>query len=363
VPNGERSRHRVTLKDIAREADVSVSTASRVLASQRAGRLPQSPVADRILAVAAELNYEPNLFAASLRTQRTHLIGVLVPHLTDLVLATIYGGIEAAASDLGYQTVVANTLDDPDERRKRVEKLLMRGVDGLVFGDARTDDPYLDELDDRGIPFVLVSRHHAPYPSVTCDDYAGGGLVANHLADLGHRSIAVVAGQPYATTGVDRTAGLVDVLRERGINVPASQIIHSTFDAEGGHAAALGLMNAEEPPTAIFAVNDSTAIGAMGALRDLGFSAGRDVAVVGFNDVSLAGELPIPLTSIRSPLVEMGNEAARMLAIRLRGADASSPARNELRLAPRLIVRESSDPSLDSSRARLTGRRDSSGDR
>lgn len=339
----------VTLKDIAREAGVSLSTASRVLSRVRSGGSAETTTAKRVLAVAADLQYEPNLFAASLRTKRTHMIGVLVPHLTDVVLSTIYEGIDERASGAQYQTVVANSMDDPREHRLRAERLLHRGVDGLIFGDALLKDPFLDELARREVPFVLVSRRHPPYDSVTCDDTAGGRLIGNHLADLGHRDIAIIAGQPYASTGIDRTEGCLAALRERGIEVPKQRIIHSRFDAQSGHLVASQLMTASSPPTAIFAVNDMTAIGAMGALLDLGFQVGRDVAVVGFNDITIAADLPTPLTSVRSPLKEMGRQAADLLLQRLqRGRGPSSPSPKEIRLQPQLIVRESSDMSVDS---------------
>lgn len=142
------------------------------------------------------------------------------------------------------------------------------------------------------------------------NDLTGGRLVGNHLADLGHREIAIIAGQPYATTGIDRTAGCLAALGERGIEVPTDRIVHSRFDAPSGHEVALELMRSANPPTAIFAVNDITAIGAMGALRDCGLTGGRDVAVVGFNDISIAADLPTPLSTVRSLLHEMGRQAA-----------------------------------------------------
>lgn len=343
-----------TLKDIARAAGVSLSTASRVLARARNGGSVDTPAATRVLAVAAQLSYEPNLFAASLRTNRTHMLGVLVPNLTDVVLSTIYEGIDAQASASGYQTVVANSLDDPAEQRLRAERLLQRGVDGLLFGDARLDDPFLDELATRGVPFALVSRRHPPYDSATCDDIAGGALVGNHLADLGHREIAIVAGLRHASTGVDRTEGCLATLQHRGVDVPTNNIVYSGFDSEAGRAATLELMSSSRPPTAIFAVNDMTAIGVMGALRDLGYTAGRDVAVVGFNDIPIAADLPIPLTSVRSPLREMGNAAARLIIDRLKEPlSARAPnSSSQIRLHPGLIVRESSDPSVDTRRLR-----------
>lgn len=353
-----------TLKDIAREAAVSLSTASRVLSRARTGGAVDTPAATRVIAVAAELGYEPNLSAASLRTNRTHMLGVLVPHLTDVVLSTIYEGIDAHASARGYQTVVANSLDDPAEQRLRAERLLQRGVDALLFGDARLDDPYLDELAARNVPFALVNRRHPPYDSATCDDHAGGVLVGNHLADLGHREIAVIAGQRHASTGVDRTEGFLTTLKERGVDVSPSHVVYSGFDSQAGREATLQLMSSTRPPTAIFAVNDVTAIGVMGALRDLRYKAGRDVAVVGFNDISFAADLPIPLTSVRSPLREMGSAAARLILDRLQGAftGTTPPDSGQIRLPPRLIVRESSDPSVDSRRIR-GDRIDHAGDR
>jgi LacI family transcriptional regulator len=351
----------ITLKDIARQARVSLSTASRVLARARNGGSVDTPASTRVLAVAADLDYEPNLSAASLRTNRTRMLGVLVPHLTDVVLSTIYEGIDAEASASGYQTVVANSMDDPAQQRLRAERLLQRGVDALLFGDARLDDPFLDELAARGVPFALVNRRHPPYDSATCDDHAGGALVGNHLADLGHWGIAVVAGHPYASTGVDRTQGCLATLKQRGVDVPPKRVISSGFDAQAGREATLQLMSTPRPPTAIFAVNDVTAVGVMGALRDLGYTAGRDVAVVGFNDISIAADLPIPLTSVRSPLREMGIAAARLILDRLQNPLKATAANTsgQIRLHPHLLVRESSDPSVDS--RRLRGNRKTSG--
>ncbi len=340
----EGSARRATLREIAAAAGVAVSTASRVLARSRQGLPPSSAAAERVLEIARQANYEPDAQAASLRSKQTHMLGVLVPHLTDVVLSTIYEGIDHAATELGYQTVVANTLDSPDEQRRRAELLLSRRVDGLILGDAHADSPFLAELTARGTPFVLVSRTHDGFDSVTADDYTGGRLVGTHLADLGHRRIGIIAGQPYASTGRERTRGCLDALAERGIDTPRDLVIHSNFDADGGRAATLRLMRKKRPPTAIFAVNDMTAIGVMGTLRDLECKIGTDVAVVGFNDISIARDLPVPLSTVRSALHQMGAEAARLLVARLRGETSDAPSQR--RLPTELVVRESSDPTV-----------------
>jgi LacI family transcriptional regulator len=337
---GQRQRH-ATLHTIAQSAGVDVSTVSRVLngSSEEAQRAASPQTAERIRQWAARLNYRPNPHAISLRTQRSNVIGVLVRRLSDIVLATIYEGIEDAAARHAMTTFVMNTHDQAAERRERTELALSRRVDGLIFGEAHIDGVFLDEIAARQVPFVLVNRRAGQHPAVTCDDYQGGRMVAEHFLELGHTRVGVIAGEPHASTSVDRTAGFLDRYREAGITVPASRVVQSHFDAEGGRAAADRLLRARIRPAAIFAVNDFDAIGALGALRDQGLRPGRDIAIAGFNDTPLAAQLPIPLTSVRSPMHEMGAHSLELL-LRIR---AGQPAQSE-RLSPELIVRASTDP-------------------
>ncbi|MFJ2609325.1 MULTISPECIES: LacI family DNA-binding transcriptional regulator [unclassified Streptomyces] len=326
---------------LADRLGLHVSTVSRALHAppEQGRRAASSATVARIRELADELGYRPNPHATSLRTQRSNLVGVLVPRLSDLVLATVYEGIEEAASEHGLHAFVANTRDRADAQRAQTEMMLARRVDGLIFGDARSDDGFLDEVAARDVPFVLVSRHAGGHTSVTCDDPLGGRLAADHLLGLGHRDLAVIAGEPYASTGLDRTRGFLERCAEAGVSVPADRVVRSAFDARGGRDAVDRILAAPgPPPTAVFAVNDFAAIGAMGALRDRGLHPGRDVAVVGFNDTPLAQELPVPLTSVHSPMHEMGRRGLDLLT-RLMGG---RPAPSE-RLAPTLEVRASSE--------------------
>jgi LacI family transcriptional regulator len=344
----------VTLRTIADRLGLHVSTVSRALHAKpdESVRAASSATVERIRRLADELGYQRNPHATSLRTRRSNLVGVLVPRLSDIVLATIYEGIEEAAAEHGLSTFVTNTGDVPAAQRARTNMVIGRRVDGMIFGDAHADGRFLDEATGRGVPFVLVNRHVGDHPSVTCDDHLGGRLVGEHLLGLGHRRVAVIAGEPYASTGRDRTAGAVEIYREAGIEIPAHRIVHSHFDAAGGHAAAERLLEEDELPTAIFAVNDFAAIGTIGALRDRGLRAGVDVAVVGFNDTPLAAELPVPLTTIRSPMREMGRRGLRMLVRLLEG----TPVESE-RLRPELVVRASSDPELYAALGRVASPR------
>lgn len=335
-------RH-ATLEAIARAAGVHVSTVSRVLNAgpDTAGRAASQQTAAKIHRLAGEMRYRPNPLGVGLRTQRTQSIAVLVPRLADIVLATIYEGIEAAATKHGYTTFVANTHDNPQERRERAEMALSARVDGLIFGDADADSQFLDDLAGHGTPFVLVSRHSGQHPSITCDDYLGGCMAATHLLEMGHTQVAVIAGEPYASTGIDRTQGFLDTYEKGGINLDSKKVVHSRFDAPGGRDAAQRLLRTRPYPTAIFVVNDFAAIGLLGVLRDKGLQAGQDIAVVGFNDTPLARELPVPLTSVRSPMSEMGAASVDLLIALLAGEPAHSR-----KLMPELMVRASSNPTL-----------------
>lgn len=304
-----------TLRTIADIAGVHVATVSRVLNPPRGGevRSAGAATADRIRRIAADLGYVADPHGRGLRTSRSRLVGVQVPQLADLVLATIYEGIDEAAGDAGYSTFVTNTRDRVDDRLARSEMLLARRVDGVILGDAPIDGSSLVPLRERRVPHVLVSRRVPGQPSVTCDDRAGGRLAAEHLLALGHRRVAVAAGQPFTSTGLDRTQGFREVFAQAGHPIPDGLVRHSPFDVAGGRQAAEWLLAGAPRPTAVFAVNDFAAIGVMGVVRDLGLRPGIDVSIVGFNDVPLAAELPVALTTVASPMREMGRQGFRLL--------------------------------------------------
>ncbi|WP_312856871.1 LacI family DNA-binding transcriptional regulator [Arthrobacter mobilis] len=337
----ESSRRRpVTIKDLASELGVHPSTVSRVLHSEAevARSAASAETARKVRELARKLGYSPHPQASGLRTGRTHLLGTIVPRLSDLVLAIMYEGVEEAAAELKYSAFVMNSRDDMEEQRRKTEIMLARRVDGLIFGDVHLDCPLMPELARRGVPFVLMNRRLRGFPSATCDDVLGGQLVADHLWDQGHRNVAVVAGEPYASTAVDRTSGFVDRWRALGGDIGQGAVVWSRFDTTGGREAVAAILRtARVLPTAVFAVNDFAAIGAMGALRSHGLTVGRDIAVVGFNDTPVAAQLPIPLSSVRSPMLEIGRAAVELLRRVLNHEPAES-----IRLKPVLQVRESS---------------------
>ncbi|MGK9147988.1 substrate-binding domain-containing protein [Plantibacter flavus] len=328
----------MTQRMIAELAGVSVTTVSRVLNERETqpDRWASPETIASILEIAKANGYRRNPHAASLRTSRSDLVGVLVPRLQDFVLATIYEGIDEAATERGISTFVTNSLDDPEQQRIRTQSMLDRRVDGLIFGDAHLDDPFLDELAAEGVSFVLTSRRAGDHLSVTCDDLAGGRLVAEHLLEIGRRDVAILAGLPFASTARERTQGVVEGFREAGFEIPPERIIYNGFDAAAGREAAEQLFATAPYPDAVFATNDFAAIGAMGVLRDKGLRIPEDVALVGYNDTPIAASIGTPLTTVRSPMHEMGREALTTLLGLLAGKEVASK-----RLTPELVVRAS----------------------
>lgn len=326
-------RPRVTLRDVAARAGVHPSTASRILRNDL-GRISEGTAA-RVINTAKELGFQHDRWAASLRSGKTRVIGVLVPRISDVVLATVFEAIEGRAADEGYQAVVSSTWDDLDSREAQIRRYVAERVDGLIIGDARTQDPMLTALAGDGVPFVLVSRACRGFPSVTGADWQGGRLAARHLIEGGSANFAVVAGPTYAHTAVDRVAGFTAELQEDGLEVADEWRVHSSFDVEGGRIAMSQIL-AHGRPDAVFAVNDFAAIGAMGALRDHGLTPGHDVSVVGYNDIDLCAQLHIPLTSVRQPLTDMGHQAFEAMLELLATGHTDS-----VRLKPTLVARES----------------------
>lgn len=338
MPNESRP---ATLKSMATALGLHVSTVSRVLNGDPTGveRAASAEVVERIRALAKELDYRPNTQASNLKLRKSQEICVLMPRLTDLVMATIYDSIDSAAEEAGYLTFVSNTDDLQPRQLARAEHALRRSVAGLIVGDSHVGEnqPLLDLLARKHIPYVLVSRQIAGHLSAASDDELGGWLAAEHLYQLGCRDVAILAGERHASTGADRTRGFIRYYREQGVAVRPEWILNGPFDSHTGHQQGEYLLGLNPRPRAFFAVNDFLAIGLMGAARDKGLQPGRDIAVVGFNDIPLANELIVPLTSVRLQMAQMGRHAVELLLKRIKGEAAES-----IILAPQLQVRASS---------------------
>jgi LacI family transcriptional regulator len=303
----------VTLLDVAAAAGVSKSTVSRILDE----RLPRSKstTAQRVRQVAAELGYVRDPSAASLRRGNTMTIGVVVPRLTDTVMAMLYEALAHAGQRSGHFTIVATTDDEPQAEQAAVEALLQRRVDGLVLATARLGDDYFGQLTARGVPYVLALRTDGDSLASVGDDRLGGYLATRHLLDLGHRRIGLIAGPDYASSARGRVEGYRQAMAEAGIDIDPAWVAESSFGIASGADAARTLMGLEPRPTAVFAVNDNTAVGALSAFEHLGLSVPKDVSLVGYNDIPIVSHLPTPLTSVRVPFDQIAAAALELLIL------------------------------------------------
>jgi LacI family transcriptional regulator len=324
----------MTMTRLAELAGLNIATVSRALRGD-SSRVSAETIA-RVRRLAEEHGYRPDPAASSLRGGRTRVLGVLVPHLTDVVMAEVFEGIAARAAEAGYLAVVTPTRETPAIRRDAVGTFLNRRVDGIILADASVRQPVPAELAASGLPFVLALRGSPSHLSVTADDRLGGRLAAEHLLEAGHHDACVIGGPRNVSTAVARLAGFTEAYRDAGEIIAAEAIAHGEFTAMAGHTAMTGLLRTRRP-TAVFAANDYNAIGAARALQDAGLRIGRDVALVGYNDISISAQLPVPLSTIRNELETIGRLAAQALIDLLDGGEASSR-----QVPPRLIVRESS---------------------
>jgi LacI family transcriptional regulator len=335
---------RVTLRDVADRAGVHTSTASRAI-NEHTRSLVDSQTVERVLAAAEALGYRPNSLARGLKTNRTYTVGMLLPDLTNPLFPPIVRGLEDSLGEADYTVILANTDSDPDKERAVLNALLNRSVDGLILATAqRTASPAIREVLDGGMPVVLVNRSmdDLTVSSVTGDDRGGVRLAVEHLASLGHRRIAHVAGPQHLSTGLARYRGFVESMRHVGLEVTPELVAYAeTFREPAGAEAFRTILDAVADVTAVVAANDLIALGCYDVLNERGLTVGADVSVVGFNDMLFADKLCPPLTTVHIPHYEIGVRAGQIV-LDILGRRMSEPV--QLHLEPQLVVRVSTGP-------------------
>jgi LacI family transcriptional regulator len=328
----------VTIREVAREAGVSVATVSRVVTGSHHRVRPATR--RRVQAAVARLRYQPNLIARGLKKRITHTIGLIVPDISNPFFPAIARGIEDVASRAGLGVLLCNTYEDLAKERAYLALLDNRMVDGLIFATAGANTGHLRMLRRRGVPVVLVARapDRVGIDAVLVDNRGGARAATAHLIGLGHREIAFVGGPASVRVDVEREAGYREALDAAGIPVNPRLILQGDFRAEGGAAAVSALLERGERFTAIFAANDLMAIGAMEELRRRGRHVPQDVAIVGFDDITFASLVEPRLTTVAQPKYRMGSLAMERLLELLSGG-SRRPRR--LVLDPQLVVRDS----------------------
>lgn len=326
-----------TLAEIARVAGVSMMTASRAVNNQPG-------VSDEkraeILRIADDLGYVANRAAQRLSGGRSHVIGVIA-QLHTLFTSELVLGIGSAGRAANYEMLVYSLSDADNRPPGPILDLLSQIVDGVIVILPFQSD-YLASLSDAKLPIVTIDEgNDSLFPKIMTDNYQGARLAVEHLADLGHRRIGFIAGNEGLASARDRARAFHDMRAQHGLDADPELVVHGNFMQQGGFLAAQRLMRLSEPPTAIFAANDMSAVGAMAAIRESKRSVPQDVSLIGFDDVSIASHVHPALTTIRQPLTQMSRAAVNTLLAMISGI---APPAERIFLQPELILRGTTHP-------------------
>ena len=343
----------VTLREVAQEAGVHVSTASRAL-NPETRAIVNPETAERIQAAAERLGYRPHPLARALRTQRTLTIGMTVPNLANPIFPMIYAGAGASLAAQGYALVVGSdsflaSTSNPDETASGAAAFLSDRVDGWIITEAHMDSILPERIARDNVPIVLVNRlaDLIPAPSITTDDSAAIRLVVDHLVDLGHTAIAHLAGPDDVSSGAIRRQAFVDSMESHGLDVPDGLVAKAdAFRTAAGRESCEALLDSGQEFTAIVAACDLLALGCYDALKSRGIDVPKDVSVTGYDDMQLVDRMSPPLTTVAVPFYEMGAAAGKVMLSLLTDPDTVTETIDEVspQLMPTLQVRQSTAP-------------------
>jgi LacI family transcriptional regulator len=328
----------VTIFDVARHAGVSITTVSHALSGNR--RVAEA-TQERIHHAIRELGYRPNAFARSLRTERSHMVSLIIPDITNPYYPTLARGLQDALHAGGYQSFVCNTDGEREEERSFLSDALQRRVDGIAFAAFATTARMLAPVLRANIPLVSIGTmiRHAKIDQVSTDDVAGSRDATEYLIRKRYGSIGMIAGPPGSSPGDRRLEGHRAALAAAGIRFDARSIAIGDFTRAGGAAAMTELLSRGTRPRAVFCANDLMAIGAMDAIREAGLRVPRDIAVMGYDDIEAAALVTPDLSTVVNPAYEMGQACGRLLLERM-SEDEPGPCR-EIVVPHRLIPRTS----------------------
>jgi len=326
-----------TIKEVAKEAGVSVSTVSHVINNTR---FVSDDLKTRVLTSMEELGYQPNHIARSLRKKETDTIGLIISDITNPFFSEIAWSIEYLTYMEQYSLILCCTNGRVEKETFYINQLSERRVDGIILISPKISTDYLKILEDRDIPVVLVDNESPGnrMDVIMADNFQGGRLAAEHLTKLGHEKIACISGPFVDNPSYERVKGFLAVLKEKGLPMHEEYMRKGNFDVYSGVDRGKELVEMEDPPTAIFACNDMMAMGAIQAVVKHGLRVPDDISVVGFDDISMAEYFVPALTTIRQPMHEIGSEALKAMMESINIPDKSH---RKITLDVHLIERDS----------------------
>jgi LacI family transcriptional regulator len=326
----------VTIKDVAREAGVSVATVSRVWND---ADFVSPETRQRVAEVAARLGYSPHGAARSLITRTTFALGVLLPDLYGEFFSEIIRGIDHAAQAAGYHILVSSSHESKDEIDAALRS--MRGrVDGMIIMSPDLEAQRTLQALQGSFAVVLLNggAESKAFDTITIENHEGAREMTRHLLARGHRRIAMIGGPQRNYDAAERLRGYRTALTESGIALEEPLVVQGDFSELSGHRAEKRLLALESRPTAIYAANDSMAIGALSALRENGLRVPEDIAVAGFDDIPLARYMNPPLSTVHVDISQLGERAAALL---LTSLQKNTRPHQHLQLSTTLVIRAS----------------------
>ncbi|GAA0752047.1 LacI family DNA-binding transcriptional regulator [Ideonella azotifigens] len=308
-----------TIKDVARQAQVSVTTVSHVVNGTRHVS-PESR--ERVEAAIREQGYVPSAIARSLKSNNTRTLGMLIPNSSNPYFAEVVHSVEDRCFGAGYNLILCNTKDEANRQGSYLQVLAERRIDGLIVVSTGRDASLAQQLAGLSIPTVLVDREievgEQPCDLVETAHRQGGLLATQHLLDLGHRRIACIGGPEGLVSSEQRIAGWREALAQAGLAAP-ELLTHGQFTSQGGFEAMQALLALTAPPSAVFVCNDLMAMGALCAAHERHLRVPEALSIVGFDDIELAAFTSPPLTTVSQPKQRIGALAVDMLLERIHG--------------------------------------------
>lgn len=335
------------IREVAERAGVSAITVSRAMNNSGA---VHPATRERINKAIAELHYVPNTLARSFRSKQTCLLALVLPDVTNPFWTTIARGVEDTASRNGFHVILCNTDESSEKEANHLSVLLQRRVDGIILAPTSGDKRIILPLKQHSMPCVLVDRRvdGAKCDTVVSNGHDGAMKMTQHLIELGHRRIAIVAGPDAIWTGWERVEGYRQALYENGLLVNPDYIVHGSYNEASGYELVKHLLALDPRPTAIFAGNNFLAVGALHALREAGLRVPEDVALAGFDDIPQGSLISPALTVVSQLAYEMGVSAAESLISRLSGKYRGKP--RDIVFDTCIIIRESCGQALGRTR-------------
>jgi DNA-binding LacI/PurR family transcriptional regulator len=336
----------VTIKDIAKEADVSVATVSYVINNTR---YVSPEKVKRINQVIKELNYVPNAIARGLRKRESGIIGLTVTDVSNPFYADLAKACEVVAYRHGYTVAIINTDDRSDKMAISVARLREGKLDGLIIATALEQDrPVIEKLIEDAYPVILVHRglDNIPVDTIVSDNFSGSFKATEHLIALGHKRICFMGGIIGSTVAKDRLNAFLQTMNEHGLPVNKEWIHTGTLGYQESYEATKSLLRLpnEIRPTALINITDTGALGARDAILDSGLTIPRDMAIIGFDDVFFASTRRVQLTSVRIPSQELGTISTNLLIDRLMNKQSSE--HQKILLPVELIIRDTCGSNL-----------------